>query len=152
MSNHREAPKARAISLMMWACQQHIVVLMFHAISQMKTRNPTCTHRCVTSRRPGTSETCSTDIYSCSSYGSGSSGHTCRKWALTWLSFEKSPAGDRKKNMEKDAGNCQGHPGPSPPTQSTCQVDFQRKPSSSDHPPCSCSALISCFPLSLIQG
>lgn len=99
---------------------------MFHAVSQLETQNSTCTHHCVTSQRPGTSETCSIDIYSCFSYGSGSSGHTCRKWALTWLFFEKSPAGDRKKPMGKDAGNCQGHAGPSPPTHNTCQVDFQR--------------------------
>lgn len=120
ISNNGEAPKARAISLVVWAFQQHIVVLMSHAVFQVKIWIPRCTHRCVTSPRPGTSETCSTDIYSCFSYGSGSSGHTCRKWALTWSSFEKSPAGDRKKKpMGKDAGNCQDHPDPSPPIQST---------------------------------
>lgn len=128
-------------------------VLMFHAVFQMEPGNPTCTHHCVTFQRPGTSETCSTDIYSCFSYGCGSSGHTCRKLALTWLFFEKSPAGDRKKipkTMGKDAGNCQGHPGASSPIQNTCQVDFQRKASSSYHPLLFCSYLL--FPAQFDRG
>lgn len=72
----------------------------------------------MTFQRRGTSETCSTDIYSCFSCGCGSLDHICRKLALTWWFFEKSPA-EKRKTWKRDARNCQCHRGPAPHTQST---------------------------------
>lgn len=143
----------------LWALEQHIQKLCWcstlffrWAITDLNS------YHCVTFQRRGTSETCSTDIYSCFSCGCGSLDHICRKLALTWWFFEKSPGEKRKiwKKRQETASAIVAllhtpraplcaHPGPD-------QTRSQSKQSSWDHPLRSCSALISCFQLTLIQG
>lgn len=139
-----------------WAPQQHTQQLCWCSMLFFRWStaggSSMCTHHCVTFQQLGISETGSTDICSCFSYGSGSSDHTCRKLALTWLFFEKSPAESRKKTMEKDAGNCQCHAGPCAPTLNTWQVNFQGKQSSCCHPLCSCPAPTLLFPTQFDRG